>query len=43
LKKPGLLIVLIGHKILSWYFSQKKERKSIGNKKQEAVIAPHAI
>lgn len=27
LKKPGLLLVLVGHKVLTWYFSQKKEGK----------------
>lgn len=28
LKKPGILIVLMGHKILTWYFSQKNAKKT---------------
>lgn len=40
LKKPALLIVLIGHKVLNWYFSQKKEKLAINKLKSEAISAP---
>jgi hypothetical protein len=28
IKKPGLLIVLMAHKIINWYFSQKNKKVS---------------
>lgn len=30
LKKPGLLMVLVGHKVLTWYFSRKQEKREGG-------------
>jgi hypothetical protein len=30
LKKPGLLTVLAGHKVLTWYFSQKQKKRVSG-------------
>jgi hypothetical protein len=27
LKKPGILIILMGHKVLTWYFNQKNTRQ----------------
>lgn len=40
LKKPGLLIMLIGHKVLTWYFSQKKQKISASKDRAEVIAAP---
>ncbi len=40
MKKPGLLLILIGHKIMTWYFSQKKEKKAGAGEGVKEVMAP---
>jgi hypothetical protein len=36
MKKPGILIILMGHKLLTWYFSHK-------NAKQQATVAEERV
>jgi len=31
-RMPGLLFILIGHKVLTWYFNQRKILKTSSNK-----------
>jgi hypothetical protein len=40
LKKPGILIVLMGHKILTWYFNQKNSKKTEVQQDRVEVVAP---
>lgn len=40
LKKPGILIILMGHKILTWYFNQKNSRQVAVETERVEVPAP---
>lgn len=42
LKKPGLLVVLMGHKVISWYFANKNSKKfdQLKEEDQKEVEAP---
>lgn len=37
-KTPGLLTIVLGHKMLTWYFTQKNQRNVNGNKHKNISI-----
>jgi hypothetical protein len=40
MKKPGILIVLMGHKIISWYFNNKKAKMNASITQERVEVAP---